>query len=391
MLIMSSRKSIILPIAAILSGVLLQVKLLGFFGQSIPDDVIYKLWPALLVVAALDLLWEQRRVVGALVLLFTAGALLSTQFLDGGWNSELWQIFRKFWPILLILFGFDVLFSGRGMINIIVLVIAIILLVYAVLAALDVPIIRQLPIDLSKITSIFPTPIPSGEGGVTMFSPPGGEETNDPGSQPVSPITYSGSRLSADLPAKNTTRLALNAASGRISLKGGASGKFLDGTVQLDKKEQLTWDISNNDRMAVYSLTSSGSSDKSDSSVWDLSLTRDRTIDLNVVLDKGYVKADLRGLNLSTVKIENGVGPVDIMVPYSGGSITVNAGDGNVRVYVPSSVRISCSVRGAANIEYPQRNYTLNGTVISPRGSVSDPIRVEIVSNGGNVQIIESE
>ena len=102
---MQFRKSIILPIAAILSGVLLQVKLLGFIGQSIPDSVIYKLWPALLIVAALDLLLEQRRVVGALVLLFTAGALLSTQFMEAGWNSDLWQIFVKFWPLLLILFG----------------------------------------------------------------------------------------------------------------------------------------------------------------------------------------------------------------------------------------------------------------------------------------------
>ena len=389
---MQFRKSIILPIAAILSGVLLQVKLLGFIGQSIPDSVIYKLWPALLIVAALDLLLEQRRVVGALVLLFTAGALLSTQFMEAGWNSDLWQIFVKFWPLLLILFGVDIIFSGRSVINIIVLVVAVILLVYVLLAALNVPVIRQLPIDLSGITSFLPTPIPNGSGGVVMFPSPGTvQEPSGNAGQAASPITYSGGKLSVSAPSQNNVRLVLNAASGRISLKAGTSGKFLDGTVDLDKKEQLAYDASLNGNTALYSLKSTGSGSGADSSVWDLSMTRDRSVDLDLTLAAGYVKADLRGLNLSSVRIENKFGPVDVMVPYSGGSITLNAGSGNIRLYVPGSVRVSCSVTGAANVEYPQRNYAMNGTVITPRSASQNVIRVEIISNGGNVQIIESE
>ena len=33
----------------------------------------------------------------------------------------------------------------------------------------------------------------------------------------------------------------------------------------------------------------------------------------------------------------------------------------------------------------------MNGTVITPRGASQNVIRVEIISNGGTVQIIESE
>ena len=151
---MRVKSSVIVPIFSILAGVLLQLNSLGIFGRSVlPNDVMMKLWPLLLAVAALDLLFAHRRVIGALVLLFTAAALLSSQFASGGPAGELWQIFLKFWPILLILFGIDIIFSGHGIVNAVVLIIGVLVLIYALLAAMDVPIIRQLPFDISSITS----------------------------------------------------------------------------------------------------------------------------------------------------------------------------------------------------------------------------------------------
>ena len=43
-----------------------------------------------------DSLWQI-----ALIMLFFAAAVGSTQFLAAGWNNPVWQLFLKIWPILL--------------------------------------------------------------------------------------------------------------------------------------------------------------------------------------------------------------------------------------------------------------------------------------------------
>ena len=79
---MRVNKSIIVPIVAILSGVLIQLDTLGLTGGLIPSNTLVKLWPLLLVAAGFDLLFAQRRLIASLIMLFFGAALLSTQFLD---------------------------------------------------------------------------------------------------------------------------------------------------------------------------------------------------------------------------------------------------------------------------------------------------------------------
>lgn len=393
---MRIKSSVIVPILAILAGVLLQLDAIGLFGQSfISNDMLMKLWPLLLAVAALDLLFAHRRLIGAMVLLFTAAALLSSQFFTSGPAAELWQIFLKYWPILLILFGIDIIFSGHGIVNAVVLIIGVLVLIYAVLAAVNAPIIRDLPFDLSSVTSVLTEPdrfIPTG----TSPSGPSGQgpEMNGPsGQQQNADPIYIGSdgRVIVSMPQQNAVLMNLNAASGRISLRAdGQTDSVLSGTVKLDPKEKLTHESSLTGQTAVYNLTSKGSD--ADTSAWDLQLSSQRASDLNINLGNGYVKADLRGLNLNAVNIDNKFGPVDVMAPQQAkGKFRISAGDGDIRLYLPKNVRITCKISGAAEIEYPQRNYTLNNNYLSPRSTQVTPIEVEIVSNGHSVRIIESE
>ena len=393
---MRSKSSVIVPIFAILGGVLLQLNSLGIFSRTfVSNDMLTKLWPVLLAVAALDLLFSHRRLIGGLVLLFTAAALLSSQFFDSGPAAELWQIFLKFWPILLILFGIDIIFSGHGIVNAVVLIIGVLILIYAVLAAMDVPIIRDLPFDLSSITSALTEPdrfVPTGSAPAQPEKP--GFEVPGPTVLPQDsdPIVFEpNGRLTVAMPLQNAVLVNLNAASGRISLKAdGELVRVLGGTVKLDPKEELTYDASLTGLTAVYNLTSKGSD--ADGSNWDLQLSSQRAADLNIALDNGYVKADLRGLNLNTVNIENKFGPVDVMAPQRANEkVRISAGNGDIRLYLPNNIRVKCTISGAGDIEYPQRNYTLSNNELNPRSAMAKPIEVEIISNGGRVRIIESE
>ncbi len=398
---MRAKNSLIVPVVAILSGVLLLLKSFGVFGNVLPNDILTKLWPVLLAAVALDLLLAQRRLIGAVIMGFFAAVLLCTQFTDAGWNHELWGIFLKCWPILLILFGVDCIFAERSLINGAVIAAGIVVLVYILLTVLDIPAIKKLPVSLPSLSEIIPTSsfsgtVPSRPGQQQGdFPAPGG---SGPAGQPlpqqyVEPVVIGqGGQVSIPMPEHNAVQLNISALSGKVSVKkGAAAGQFLTGNISLDRKEKLSYAFSLNNPVAIYNLNSEGSYTAPNQSVWDLSLSGQRQTGLNVFMETGYFKADLRGLDLSAVSIENKYGPIDIMTPQTAGAhIKITAGDGDIRVYVPNGGRIECTVVGTDQVEYPQRNYYYSGNMLTPRSSMQTPVSMEIHSRGGRVQIIES-
>ena len=205
------------------------------------------------------------------------------------------------------------------------------------------------------------------------------------------PIVYdAGGTISAAMPSQNTAALNISAASGKISIKAGdQAGRFLNGTISLDQAEKLVPNAALTGQTAQYTLKSSGTAATPQNSNWDLSLTTQRNIAINTVLNSGYIKADLRSLNLSDVYLENKYGPVDVMVPHATDArINIKASGDNIRLYVPSGAVVSCVINGASSIDYPQWDYTLSGNILSPRRGTQSPIIVEISVSGGSVQII---
>lgn len=393
---MRTKYSIILPIAAILSGVVLELNATGIAGNFIPNDILLKLWPALLVFAGFDLLFTQRRLIGSLVVFFFAAALLSTQFLDGGWNNEIWKFFLKVWPILLILFGIDWIFSGRNLFNAAVIIAGVIVLVYLLFTVLDVPVLKQLPFELD-LRSIIPTStfsgiIPGSQGTEPWNNTRPGPAQSAP--QPEQPVTSpSGGQINIPVPPQSEAVLELNAASGKVSLKAGApTSQLISGTIDLDGAEKLTQNASLTGQSAEYYLLSSGNASSSDRSDWNLALSSDRTLRLNAIMNNGYLKADLRSMNLSGVNLENKYGPIDIMVPKTTGApIQIKASNGDIRIYIPKGTAINCYISGAGSVDYPQYNYNWSGSVLSPMRPAMNMINVEVISNNGQVRIIESE
>ena len=396
-IIMRTRYSLILPIAVILSGVLLELNSLHLMGDFLPNNILLKIWPLILVFVGLDMVISQRRIVGGLVVFFVAAALLSTQFLDGGTNNEIWQLFMKVWPILLILFGLDWMFSDRSLINAAVIITGVIILIYILFTFVDLPFARELPFKIN-LESILPTSVFNGDmpkppaesyGGneTAMFSRPT-EETD------FEPVTYDGNgSLAIMMPSQNSAELNIDTASGKVSLKAGNNGSdFVSGTVQLDPAEKLSYNTSIRGSVAKYTLRSEGKAAANNVSNWDLALSPQRTSSINAVLNNGYIKADLRSMDLSSVSIENKHGPVDVMVPVSTNApIKITSYYGDIRVYIPRGAVVSCVISGAGNIEYPQYTYALSGNMLTPLRNQQTPIHVEIKSNNGLVRIIETE
>lgn len=392
---MHTRKSVLVPVFTILAGVFLELNSLGIFGTALPGNLLTRLWPLLVIAAGVDLLFIQQRLIGSVIMLFFGAALLSTQYMNGGWNNPLWQFFLKVWPILLILFGIDSIFSGRSLINTAVVIAAVVVLIYCALTFLDIPALKKLPtID---ITSILPTAIFDGSGPAQP-----GTIGRTTGSEPVpgfpapqaetSPITVGlGGQISVSMPSQNNAILNLNAASGKVSLKAASGAGLVSGTISLSSAEKLETNANLNGSSAEYTLRSSGS-DKSGTSSWDLGLSPQRALNLNAVINTGYIKADLRSLNLSAVNIENKFGPIDVMMPQSSQArIRINAGSGDIRVYIPKNGSINCTISGTSQVDYPQMSYSFGNNILAPRRVIGTPVTVEITSNGGTVRVIESE
>jgi hypothetical protein len=362
----------------------------------------------ILIFAGLDMLISHRRLIGAMVILFFGGALLSTQLMSEGWNNQIWLFFMKVWPILLLLFGLDCIFSGTKLINTAVIIAGVLILVYILLTVLDVPVMKSLPINID-LSSIIPTSTFEGIRPAQPGAPQTGpqvlpqmmpQDTQQNiiqfDSQPVpetlqEPIVYSANgSISAAMPGQSAAVLNINAASGKISIKAGdQGGQFLNGTIRLDPSEKLSPNAAQGGQAAQYTLTSSGHAASPQNSNWDLALTTQRTVSLNTVLNSGYIKADLRSLDLSDVNIENKYGPVDVMVPHAtNAKINIKASGDNIRIYVPAGTSVSGVITGATSIDYPQWDYTLSGNILSPRRGTQAPIPLEISVSGGSVQII---
>ena len=402
---MRSRYSIIFPIAAIISGVLLVLNSLGFAGNFLPADILIKAWPALLAFAGLDMLFSQRRMVGALVFLFSSAALLSAQFMGTGADNMLWHTFIKIWPVLLILFGIDWIFTGNSVINTIVIIAGVIVLIYILFTILDVPVIEKLPfkLDLTQVISTIDFNNKPAEP-QTMQAPQAEKLIEQPvnnepvvSSAPVQPVSQTitidnNGQITISPPAQSSAELTLQAASGNITLKpSGDDAQFVSGTIHLDASEKLTQneDLSGSD--AKYVLKSEGNAASSDTSNWELAVSGLKTA-INASVNNGYIKADLRNLNLSSVNIENNFGPIDIMIPQNmENGIKITTVDGDVRLYVPGGTAINCTINSAGSVDFPQYSFNLFGNVLSSRRPDHKPIDIEINANNGYVQIIENK
>ena len=400
---MLRKNSVLTPIIIILVGVVLQLSSMGIIGKVIPASMVGKLWPILAAAAALDLLISQNRLIGGLVMGFFAAALFAMQFMPTGSGHNIWTLFEKYWPIFLVLFGIDCLFSGEKLLNAIVSILLALVVIYAVLQALNVPFLKELGNGLNiNIPSLIPTMsiedlprLPENSqpsSGVEILPSDSYQSFPAPQSNQDPEITVSGSNVSIETPSQSEVRLNLNAAGGKLALKAGSGGsRLLSGTISLDGSEKLTKEATAAGNTAIYTLRSSASGAVSNKSEWDLNLTPGKPTALNMVMNNGYLKADLRSLNLTSASLENKYGPVDVMVPQSGNAvIKISVYDGNLRVYVPSGASVSCILSGEAQLDYPMAKYDFDGSRVTPKSPAANPVTVEIYVRSGSIQIIDN-
>lgn len=173
-------------------------------------------------------------------------------------------------------------------------------------------------------------------------------------------------------------------------LAGG--GALVEGTIETGRGESLIDDLSRNGDTAVLRLASeqrpgmrlSGGDRRS----WDLRLTREVPIALNVTTGVGQARFDLQNVRLSSLTMQAGVGSVTATLPDSGVyQASFKAGVGATTITIPSNVAARVTVKTGLGSVRVDGTFEHSGDVYQTPGYASASDRVDLRVEGGLGQI----
>ena len=292
---------------------------------------------------------EYRRrpsLIGPLILI-TIGVLFLLANL-GMLPLSFWEIAARFWPLILILVGLEIIIGRRSMIGALIVVVLWLALVGGV-------------IYLSFAGSgILPTPA----------------SVTDQLSQPLGDVQSASVDL--EIGTAHTTVTALTPDSTDL-MKGTfshAQGTQIAKTYNVNGSEgQLTLKEEGANFMSF-----GGSFDR-----WDVALSPQIPLVLRVNDGVGHGSFDLTALKVTSLSVDAGVGNVDVTAPKTGNtSVQINGGVGSVSITIPEGVAASIRVNGGlGGTHVNESRFPKFGDVYQSRDYASAANKIDIQVDGG--------
>jgi hypothetical protein len=291
-------------------------------------------------------------VIGPLILI-TIGVLFLLSNL-GYISSSIWLLLVQFWPLILILFGIEIIFGRTRWGQLLVLLIGLVVaggLIYVLLNP------GQFPIGGSLTTAQIAE---SGDG-----------------------VTMAQLELSPGVGELNVTPLASGAAN------------WIEGTVAHSSSQTLEKEYQVTDGNAFMKLDTEGSGFflGTSSERWNLGLSPHIPIELKINAGVGGSTVDLNALNTPRVDLDTGVGGMKVTMPSHAGTVTarVNGGVGGLTVYIPEGIpaRIRADAGiGGVNINQARFPLVAENTYASPDyADATNRIDLSVDSGVGGITI----
>ncbi|MBW8011053.1 MAG: hypothetical protein FVQ83_07415 [Chloroflexi bacterium] len=266
------------------------------------------------------------------------------------WNVGL--MLYRMWPLILVAFGLDILFGRRsGTAGVVSLVLIIAVFV----------------------------------GGVWLFN------------------TY-GENFSNELAIHQIDQAANEAADAKLEIDfevgelvvGSLSseGILAQGSIELPESQefinefQLDGDTANL-RLASENLLNfpdwlGGSIFDSHSIDWEINLTENLPIDLEINTGVGFSVIDLENLSLTGLDIDTGVGETMVYLPSSGDfHATISGGVGEINIYIPEGTAILIRVSTGIGSVSVRGDFDQSGDVYVSESYSSDRDYIELIVSGG--------
>jgi hypothetical protein len=293
------RFSIFWPFLLIALGIVLLVQNTGLAPGLNGYDLL-RLWPLLLIVGGLDSFWQGHGYVGG-TLSIGLGVIFLLSNLGYLPGVSVWDVILRFWPLLIVALGLDLIIGRRKVIS---------PLIGALVGLLLVAIVGWLVLT-SPMVALSPATTQS--------------------------VSYPASGLTA---AAGTINMPV----GRLQIaKSVESANLVSGQISLTSGLSLNQDFQNsNASSASYSLSANGPSGYvsfgsfTDSNRWDLKLSPEVALDLDIRTGAGDQIIDLSGLKITRLSVNLAVGSAQVTLPASGSfSGEIKGAVGEIIVWVP--------------------------------------------------------
>ncbi len=292
-----------------------------------------------------------RGLTGAVLLIGIGAAILLSNL---GIVSFDWFTLWRFWPVVLVLVGLDVLL-GRSLLG---------SLIAGVLGLLVV-------------------------GGVLYFASAASPRQFFVGHNVTREVAYDlGGAESLD------AEFVIGAASARIDADA-PGGEAVAGTYRTHERLVMEEDYEVRDGRGTFTFVQNENREF----VWmgagfvgdlDLSLTDEIPVDLHITTGAGDATLDLAGMSLSGLDMTTGAGNVALTLPDEGDyAVTISGGVGNFEIAVPQGMEARVEIDGVAAREVPGRFVKLQDGVWETEGydSAVDRATIHVSAGLGNVTI----
>ena len=294
------RGSIFWPLILIALGVFLLLDNVGVL-QGDSWATIVSLWPVLLIGIGLDGIYKREGLVGATFMIGLGVIFLLANF--GYLAVSVWRMVIYLWPVLLIAIGFDIAIGRRSMLGSLIGLV----LILAILAS---------------SLWFFGVRVERGRG-----------LTSETISQAIEGATQA--------------QIDIEAGAGDLHLAGQADEDILiSGSVSRQGSMRVEENASQSGGVFHYTLRSVGPSMipgrfEGDWG-WDLSITQEIPVELEVSLGAGNSDLDLSGVKLSDLNVDLGVGKATIAFSAEGSyRANIDGGIGSIVLVVPANYGVS--------------------------------------------------
>ncbi len=343
------RFSLFWPILFIAVGIFLFLNNIGAIGGS-TWEVLFKLWPLILIVAGLDGIWRREGFVGSTVVIglgvvFLMGNLGYLQF-------GVWELLLRLWPLFIVALGLDLIIGRQKP--------------WAALAGIGVGVLATAGILWLVLSS--PLAVTLNREAVTM---PLGEAQAARGtlSQPV----------------------------GKLVVSGGASpANLLEGDTAVVSTQTLRKDLTASGTKATFDLSASGFSSytpftgSANQETWTLKLNDKITYDLSFKTAVGEQVINLSGLAVNDAQFEMAVGRQAVTLPAgTSGHFEIRSAIGEVVIYVPRGVAVRVRVQKALTALQAPADFTQSGNLVYSPGAAeaSNALEVEVHNAIGHISL----
>lgn len=345
------RRSLFWPVFLIIVGGVLFLNTLGV----LPGDawsVVWRLWPLFLVIGGLDNLYRGEGLVGPILFIGAGMLFLLGNFGYLGMNP--WDVILRFWPVLIIAFGLDLIFGhqrNRWWMSLLGVLLGLALIAGIIYMAMFAPI---------------------GKGSIHTESI----------SQPLNEATR--------------VEVTLESIFGEMRVGGGAAeSNFVEGVLNLASTESYRESYTVSGGAGVYRLESEGSFTPypffgSTSAIgWELRFNQSAAMEFHAKTVMGSQVLDLAALKVTNLESETVMGRSQVTLPAEGdlsGEVQVVMGE--MVLYVPKDASVTLHLDTAVvGIALPAGYVRNQDLVTSPAGTSGQVIDLTLKIPVGNLRV----